>query len=456
MVRPAALDRQAEALASLEASTSSLYDDLAHVRGTMDALAGRLEALHHDTAALLDACRDDGEARARLAAVTGARLNADGIRLEGPPSARLQVRRLTSGAPVDVPFGSRMGLTCLASTAPDVRALWDHLTAREAACTDDRLRGAPATILEMTGATVSMPGGHGLTVALDGARERPVAPDMAVPAYPLVAVPKLTHHFSARKLRNVGHWLLDGLPQVAALVDLAPDALFLLPPSLKGVHRATLALLGVPESQTLAWDGHRLACERLLVLEDDGRAGGGRPLSALLAMRQRLAHRAGLPDQPGTGRVYVARRDAKPHRRWATNEPDVEALFASRGFTIVAMNACPLPDQLRIFGRAGVIAGISGAGLADIVFAPPGAHVITLVSDDLMRWYAEEGQSRALWMHPAATGDGELARLGDSPRFYGHVAAALGQTSHYFVGPDQVPLDQLARFLDDVLPRVAS
>ena len=71
-----------------------------------------------------------------------------------------------------------------------------------------------------------------------------------------------------------------------------------------------------------------------------------------------------------------------------------------------------------------------------------------------MRWYAAEGQSRALWMTPAAAGAGELAQLGDSPRFYGHVAAAFGQISHYFVGPDRVPHDPLAAFLDDVLARV--
>ena len=57
-------------------------------------------------------------------------------------------------------------------------------------------------------------------------------------------------------------------------------------------------------------------------------------------------------------------------------------------------------------------------------------------------------------MNPSAADGGELAQLGDSPRFYGHVAAAFGQTSHYFVGPDQVPLEQLAAFLDDVLARV--
>jgi hypothetical protein len=181
--------------------------------------------------------------------------------------------------------------------------------------------------------------------------------------------------------------------------------------------------------------------------------GGGRPLSALLQTRRRLRERAGIAGGPATRRIYVSRRDAKKHRRWVDNGPEVEALFASRGFEIVAMNECTLPEQVRLFSSAHVVAGVSGAGLADIVFTPPGAHVITLVSDELMRWYAAEGQSRALWMG-AATDGGELAQLGDSPRFYGHVAAAFGQISHYFVGPDQVPLEPLSTFLDGVLAQV--
>jgi capsular polysaccharide biosynthesis protein len=171
-------------------------------------------------------------------------------------------------------------------------------------------------------------------------------------------------------------------------------------------------------------------------------------------MRRRLLDGPASTNGRATGRIYVSRRDAKPHRRWIDNEPEVEALFASRGFTVVSMKECPLPEQVRLFSTARVVAGASGAGLADIVFTPPGSHVITLVSEELMRWYAAEGQSRALWVSPAAADGGELAQLGDSPRFYGHVAAALGQISHYFVGPDRVPTQALAAFLDDVLARV--
>jgi hypothetical protein len=448
-LRPAAIDRQAKSLASLEASSAALQQDVSALRALLGDLSVRLTALGTDIEALLAACRDEAQEQARLGALSGARLAADGIRLIGPPSARLRARRLRSGEAVDLPFGRQMGRTFVASTAPDVRDLWERVLAREAECVDNRLRGAPSTALDIHHATVALAGEHTIDVTLDATG----APDRVTDAV-TIAVPKLTYHFSARKLRNFGHWLLDGLPQIVALDALAPDAIFLLPDPLKGIYTSTLGLLGIAAERLRPWTGNPVSCSRLLLLEDDARGGGGRPLSALLQTRRRLLERADAPAARPSRRIYVSRRDAKPHRRWVDNEPDVEALFASRGFEILSMRECPLQEQVRLFASARVVAGASGAGLADIVFAPPGAHVITLVSDELLRWYAAEGQSRALWVSPSATAGGELAQLGDSPRFYAHVAAAFGQISHSFVGPDHVPIEALSAFLDDVLARV--
>jgi capsular polysaccharide biosynthesis protein len=448
-LRPAAIERQAKTLASLEASGQALRHDVDGLRESLGGLSARLAALQDDMQALLDASQEEAQAQARLGALAGARLAGDGIHLVGPPSARLRTRRLRSGQAVDLPFSSQMGRTAVVSTAPDVCELWDRVLAREAACRDDRLRGVSPAVLEIRHATVALASEGTIDVTLDATG----APTRAADAV-TIAIPKLTYHFSARKLRNFGHWLLDGLPQVVALDALAPDAVFLLPDPLRNAYRSTLALCGIGDERIRPWNGQPVSCSRLLLMEDDGRGGGGRPLAALLQLRRRLLDGPAASHGAATGRVYVSRRDAKPHRRWIDNGPEVEALFASRGFTIVSMGDCPLPEQVRLFSSARVVAGASGAGLADIVFTPAGSHVITLVSDELMRWYAADGQSRALWVSPSATDGGELAQLGDSPRFYGHVAAALGQISHYFVGPDRVPTEALAAFLDDVLARV--
>lgn len=451
-----AADSGAQRLDAIERLTADAASDVAALKAGVQALGEALAALQGDAAALLAEHGRQAEDAARLAAPAGARLASDSISIVGRPSERLQVRRLRCGDAFERHFGPSVGMTRVASTDAVVRSLWARLEAREAACADDVLRGAPPTALAVHDAVVTMAGEHTLEVRLHGSR----APGPATPAgaarIPAVAVPKFTYQFSARKLRNVGHWILDCLPQVAALDRLAPDAVCLLPAPLRSFQRSTLALLGLSDARMQPWTGEPLAAERLLVLEDEGRAGGGRPLAALSAMRQWLTERLATPARPGPLRLYVSRRDAKPHRRWLSNEPAVEALFEQHGFTVVSMADCPLPEQVRLFGQAGIIAGISGAGLADIVFAPPGAHVIVLVSDGLMQWYADEGQSRSLWMHNGPEAGGELAELGDSPRFYGHVAAAFGQVAHYFVAADQMPLDALSSFIGDALAAAES
>jgi capsular polysaccharide biosynthesis protein len=152
-------------------------------------------------------------------------------------------------------------------------------------------------------------------------------------------------------------------------------------------------------------------------------------------------------------RIYVSRRDAPKKRKWIGNEPDVEQLFRSRGFEIIVMRDCPLDEQVRLFKDARVVAGLNGGGLTDIVFSSSGIDVIVLLSDTLMRWYA--GGGRSMWAGGARGKGGQLAALGDSPRFWTHVAATFEQRCHSFVGGDEMPLGELARFLDDVLAEVA-
>ena len=171
----------------------------------------------------------------------------------------------------------------------------------------------------------------------------------------VVAIPKFTYHFSQRKLRNFGHWLLDCLPQVVAILAVAPDAAFLLPYPLRGFHRSTLAMLGLAERQMIPWEGEPVTRDRLLVLESDGRTGGGRPLSSLAEMGRLFAPAGGWPPERPTRRIYVSRRDAKPNRRWTSNEPDVEEVFRRHGFDILCMAGARSTSRCGSFATQGLL-----------------------------------------------------------------------------------------------------
>jgi hypothetical protein len=425
-----------EFVSALRVEVRQLSDDLSSL--TTQAA----EAQHH-LERLLAAERAEVANRASVAGIPRARLWSPSIVLDGRPVHRMHVRRLTVGEPVARSLKQHAGVTHCATDTADVRELWQRLLSFEEAC-GDVLRGHASTILGVPDATASVSESSALRVFVGGARRADG---------PVMAVPKFTYDCPPRKLYNFGHWLLDYMPQIAALSTIAPDAVFLLPDPCKEFQRTTLGLLGIERDQLVPWDGSPIHCGRLLVFESDGRTGGGRPLSALMEVRRVLASRAeDVPVRPWR-RVYFSRRDARADRRWVTNEPDVEGLFQGRGFEIVSVASHPLEGLARIFREARVVAGVNGAGLAHILFSPAGAHVIMLFSDSLIRWHADADGARSSWAGGPRPTD-HLATLGDSPRLYAHVAAAFDQVSHSFVGGDEMPIDRLAAFLDEVLEAV--
>ena len=423
-------------------ATAAAPRQLEELRQKVRALSDRLEGAEQRTGRLLRIERQCARDRAALAAIPRARLLSTSIVLQGSASERLRVRRVRVGEPVERPYSRWVGITRCVATSPDVRELWERLLAFEASCGDDVLRAFPATILDVPGAVASI---------VEGTLRITPCPRPEQPAR-VVGIPRCTYDAGTRKIANFGHWLLDHAPQVVALWKVAPHATFLMPQASREFQMATLALMGVDRRQLVPWDGSPIECGRLLAFESDGRAGGGRPLSALMAVRRLLTPAAACPGERGSRRIYVSRRDAPKKRRWIVNEPEVEQLFRRRGFDIIVMRDCPLDEQVRLFREARVVAGLNGAGLTDIVFSAGGTHVMVLLSETLIRWYSRG--RRGGWAGDERAGKGQLAVLGDSPRFWAHVAATFEQRCHTFVGGDAMPLDELARFLDDVLAEV--
>jgi Glycosyltransferase 61 len=432
----------------LSESISAVGREAASINSLVVALRAEIEAAQERRRDLLAVTAADLVDRADVAALPHAKLRSERLVLEGSAAQRFNVRRRVIGDPVERPFRRWLGITRSATEDPEIQALWDRLLAFEAGC-GDRLRGDPSSVLDVPGGTVQRHEKSGLWIRLDDRSGKTLQHVTASES--VIAIPKFTYEFTAVKLQNFGHWLVDCLPQVVPLADIAPQARFLVPGPIKAFQRSLLALIGVQAAQLVPWDDAPLEADRWLILENDGSIGGGRPLSSVVEMRRRLAPAAGYDSVRRTRRVYVSRRDAGPKGDWITNEPEVEAVFRSRGFEVLVMSDCPLEDQVRLFREAAVVAGLSGAGLTDIVFSSPGIHVIVILSDRLIRWYATTGRARAKWATRLPDARESLAAVGDSPRFYTHLAATCEQMCHSFLSPDRTPLDELARFVDEVL-----
>jgi hypothetical protein len=97
---------------------------------------------------------------------------------------------------------------------------------------------------------------------------------------------------------------------------------------------------------------------------------------ALAFMRRLVFAGYGIDAGAPTPRLYVTRSDTRKRR--ITNENELMPLLARHGFEFVAPGRLPLKEQADLFASAEAIVGPHGAGLTNILFAPPSARVIEI------------------------------------------------------------------------------
>jgi capsular polysaccharide biosynthesis protein len=76
--------------------------------------------------------------------------------------------------------------------------------------------------------------------------------------------------------------------------------------------------------------------------------------------------------------LLYLRRDSSTRR--FINQDEVEQVFRARGFEIVVSENLSVQQQIEMFSRAKVIAGPTGAAIANLVFAPPGCRILVLAA----------------------------------------------------------------------------
>jgi len=189
---------------------------------------------------------------------------------------------------------------------------------------------------------------------------------------------------------NYYHWLFEHLPKLRLLEGSAAyDGWPLLVDA--GLHpnlRAALDRLnGAGRTIIEIEAGVRQRVQRLLVPESgvcmpvDFRSGTTVHADDILFspralgyLRERL-----MPAHPACGkrrRLYLCRGRASYRR--LLDEAAVEAEFSTHGFELVEPGGMSLDEQIALFSEAEIIAGPTGAGMANMVFAPPDCRVLVL------------------------------------------------------------------------------
>jgi hypothetical protein len=187
----------------------------------------------------------------------------------------------------------------------------------------------------------------------------------------VVDVPEAALFLPAPVGMHPGHWIVDGLPRLAALAG-QPDFKVAVLESLPARQRELLALFGLADKQII-WCkfGVRYRFRELLVAQYDNAMRPSPGKTRFVADRLRK------PRTPETAarRIFIVR--GMPTRR-PVNEEEVSATLAEFGFTTANLAEMPNEQQRECFGAADIVIATYGSDLLVYHFMQPGADLIEL------------------------------------------------------------------------------
>ena len=174
--------------------------------------------------------------------------------------------------------------------------------------------------------------------------------------------------------QNYLHWLVYHLPKILLLKTCGLGDQIILPKSNNsyGLIESSLEYLGLNPSRLPRLNTSLLQVDELTVVGVDYF-----PSSLLGRVRDEIAG-------PNTcapyRKVFISRENAE--RRRLENEGEVWTILQAAGFERVAMERLTFREQITLMSESAVLCGISGAGFANMLFCPPGSHIIEISDPD--------------------------------------------------------------------------
>ncbi len=203
--------------------------------------------------------------------------------------------------------------------------------------------------------------------------------------------------------QTYGHWLTDFLPRLWVLAECGHDLAALryaVPPELTPAARKLLAHIGIGRAQLVPyryWREVRRA-DRLLLptgLRVHNRiAAQFRAATAFWTGRLRAAAPAPA-DAAAPARLFVSRTRVIG-ARILSNREQIEAIAATRGYTVVHPQELSMGEQAALFSHARLIAGEYGSALHGAVYAGPGTLTVGLRGTARHPSFVQSGVAQAL------------------------------------------------------------
>ena len=174
---------------------------------------------------------------------------------------------------------------------------------------------------------------------------------------------------------NYFHWWTDTLPRLA-VAEAAGIRYYqvIVPKEMEDWQRESLDRLGVTADRQEPFGDDHWQVESLLLPSLLGYSGMMRPWAA-----DWLRRRIGLPKPAARRRRIYLRREKAGYRRVA-NEAELLPILEKYKFEFHETQGLSLTEQMKLFSGADCVVSIHGAGLANLLFSPPGVNVVEFMS----------------------------------------------------------------------------
>jgi capsular polysaccharide biosynthesis protein len=78
-------------------------------------------------------------------------------------------------------------------------------------------------------------------------------------------------------------------------------------------------------------------------------------------------------------KIFIVRTNQAA--RVMRNQEQLVQRMLTRGYTAIALEQYSIREQIQLFSRAKIVVGATGAGFANVGFAPPGAKVVEIMAE---------------------------------------------------------------------------
>ena len=195
---------------------------------------------------------------------------------------------------------------------------------------------------------------------------------------------------------NYWHWLFDVLPRFnlcSKVVNLSEIDYFLLPSLLKKFQNETLDCLNIPKHKRLSSEKFRhIKVEELIVTDhpvvvtgDTSKDIQNIPSWIIQWLKKCFLNQNITTNKKIKNKIYIDRNETTiddAPQRLISNENEVKKYLIKNNFTPVNLSNIRFSEQVDLFHNADCIAGLHGAGFANLVFCEPRTKVIEFRSSN--------------------------------------------------------------------------